>query len=398
MSLVRPDEDDVDGEPRFSMLQVIREFAAEKLDADEGSAAVRRRHAGYVLALAEEAEPRLLGADHERWYGRLAREEDNVRAALRWALERDEAEPGLRTAGALWRFWHFRGYLREGRRWLEALLGLPSVAARSAARGKALTGLGGLTYWQGDIDAATAAYDEAEALYRELDDASALGLTLRNVAWAALGRRDVAGAVAPLRESLEIFERIGDRAEAAATRVLVAMGEGFQSGDFRPGIAAARAAIAIHREAGRVYDAADLVAQLAFGQRVAGDAEAAVVTGQEAIRRFYEMRYLGRIPSGLKAQASLYLILGQPERAARLSGAAARLVDELGGDIPDELMLGPDTLDATRALLTDDEFARAVDEGRRMSVEEAVAYALDEGRDLAAPARDASLSVRSTGA
>jgi predicted ATPase/class 3 adenylate cyclase len=379
-SLVQPDEDD-DGEPRFGMLQVIREFAGEQFNAGHDADDVRLRHARHLGALAEESEPKLLGADHERWYRRLVREEDNVRAALRWAIDRDEAEIGLRTAGALWRFWHFRGYLREGRRWLESLLVLPSAEAATAARGKALNALGGLTYWQGDMEAATAAYDEALGIHRRVGDELTLGVTLRNVAWASLGRRDVGGAARPLREAIELFEHAGDRAEEAATRVLQGIAEGLMTGSFEPALSVAREAIALHRAAGRTYDAADLVAQLAFGQRFAGDAQAALETLRQAIREFYEMRYLGRIPSALKAQASTQLILGRPERALRLAAAAARLTDELGGDIPDGLILGGDTLQETRKLLTPDEHARGLQKGRGMSLEEAVAYALDATSD-----------------
>jgi predicted ATPase/class 3 adenylate cyclase len=370
--------DDEDAAARFGMLQVIREFATEKLDESRAGKEVRSRHATHFLALAEEAESRLLSAEHERWLRRLVAEEDNLRAALRWALERDEAEIGLRTAAALWRFWHISGHLREGRRWLESLLSSPGAAGAGAARGKALNALGGLAYWQGDLAEAAAAYNEAVSIYREIGDELMLGLSLRSVAWTAYGGADVEAATEPLREALEHFERAGDRAEAAASRALLLVGAGFATGDYEPGIRAITEAIAIHREVGRMYDATDLVAQLSFAHRFAGNPEAAVGPGQDALRGFYGMRYLGRIPSALKGLAQLQLMLGRPGRAVRLAAAAARLTDELGGDVPDALIMGPDMVDETRALMTQDEHVRGVEEGRAMSVDEAVAYALEE--------------------
>ena len=104
------------------MLQVIREFALEKLDAGGDAEAVRRRHAEYMMTFAERAGPELVGFDMRAWNHRLKSDEENIRSALRWALEAGDPEIGLRTASAIWRYWHYWGVLREGRDWLQALL------------------------------------------------------------------------------------------------------------------------------------------------------------------------------------------------------------------------------------------------------------------------------------
>jgi predicted ATPase len=104
----------------------------------------RRRHAGFFLALAEEAEPRLWGPEDMEWLERLEVEHDNLRTALSWTLERGEAELGIQLAGALWTFWEAQGYFGEGRRWLEEALekaDLVSAAARKGARGRELVGV-----------------------------------------------------------------------------------------------------------------------------------------------------------------------------------------------------------------------------------------------------------------
>src|SRR5215212_250291 len=100
-SLLRQEEG-LDGEPRFTMLETIHEYASEKLEEDGEAEELRRLHAEYFLALAEEAEPGLKGPEQELWFARLEPEHNNMRAALSWAIERGEGELGLRLAGALW--------------------------------------------------------------------------------------------------------------------------------------------------------------------------------------------------------------------------------------------------------------------------------------------------------
>ena len=123
------------GEPRFGMLGTIREYALERLAERGDVEAVRRRHAGFYAALAEEAEPALLGPQQVSWLERLDAELANIRAALTWATESGEAEVGLRIGAALWRFWQLRGSAAEGRERLERLLAQRSGSKRGAGNG-----------------------------------------------------------------------------------------------------------------------------------------------------------------------------------------------------------------------------------------------------------------------
>jgi predicted ATPase len=128
---------------------------------------VRCRHASFFLALAEDTEPRLRGPEDVEWLERLETEHDNLRDALSWALEQEEAdELGLRLAGALWLFWEAHGHYGEGGRWLEEALEKVGQAS-AAARAKALEGLGWAAYRQGDTDRAMRIAEEGLKLSDE---------------------------------------------------------------------------------------------------------------------------------------------------------------------------------------------------------------------------------------
>jgi predicted ATPase len=156
------------GEPRFTMLETIREYATEQLVASDEEAALQERHAHYFLQLAEEAEPHWYGPEWDRWLERLGREDANLRAALAWSkANQDAVEIGLRLAGALAFYWFRRGYLGKGRTWLEEMLARTASTDRSVARGQALYGAGELAFAEGDLAAASLRTEEALSIARE---------------------------------------------------------------------------------------------------------------------------------------------------------------------------------------------------------------------------------------
>ena len=138
-SLLRREEED--GEPRVRMLETVREYALERLaDAEEGER-VRRIHADYYLAFAEQAEGSLVGGAQAEWLDRLTEDHDNLRAALSWFAQRELTDDGLRLAIALQRFWRARGHVAEGRQRLRELLARPARSA-SGARARPCTSPG----------------------------------------------------------------------------------------------------------------------------------------------------------------------------------------------------------------------------------------------------------------
>ncbi|MCW5852738.1 MAG: hypothetical protein KIT87_21890, partial [Anaerolineae bacterium] len=170
-SLLRLDEPP-DGEARFWMLETIREYALERL-AESGEAdALKARHAAMFLALAEEAEPQLRGADGETWLKRLEAEHDNLRAVFEWTRETPGArgETALRLGCALWKFWHIRGHLSEGQRQLADVLTRLDTQAASQRRARALQGAGVMAYLQGGYAEARRLWEAGQAVCVALGD------------------------------------------------------------------------------------------------------------------------------------------------------------------------------------------------------------------------------------
>ena len=206
-----------DGEPRFVMLETLREYAAERLQTSDAARLVRRAHADYYLALAERAAPELRGPCEQEWLAHLAREHDNLRAALRWTLDAGEVEPAMRLGGALWQFWWMRGYLREGRRWLEAILALAREReVAPAQRARVLTGLEMLAWNQGDYAGGRRALEEALALWHEAGDHRGVAVCLDHLGIVARQQGDFGAARAFWEEGLPLQRQLGDQVGLAS--------------------------------------------------------------------------------------------------------------------------------------------------------------------------------------
>lgn len=223
-SLLRQ-QDQEDGEPRFTMLETIREYGLEQLAESGEDEEIRGHHRDYFLQFAEHANLELRGARQKAWLESLEIEHSNLRAALRWAAESGQAEMGLRLAGSLWRFWYVHGHLSEGRAALEAALALASPksevkspespATESSAktldsfRARALHGLGRLLTLQGDYETAKSLYEQSLAISRELGDKAGAASALNDLGSVARSRSDYASARSLHEESLAIYQELG---------------------------------------------------------------------------------------------------------------------------------------------------------------------------------------------
>jgi predicted ATPase/DNA-binding NarL/FixJ family response regulator len=214
-----------DGGPRLLMLETIREYGLEALETSGKMEATRWAHATYYLRLAEEAESELNGPQQVSWFERLEREHDNLRTILSWLLsqasQEQSSEFALRLSGALAQFWEIRGYMSEGRHWLERILSI-SGGVRSTLRAKALIGAGRIATFQDDFAPAEAWCREGLELYRELGDQQGMANALSYLGYAAMMMSKYAEARSLLEEALALFREVGDPVGSVAILNLLA--------------------------------------------------------------------------------------------------------------------------------------------------------------------------------
>ncbi len=197
------------GEGRLQLLETICEYGLECLEVSGEAEIVRQAHAEYYLRLVEEAEPQLKDVQQIMWLTRLEQELENLRASLKWFIERGEAEFALRLCGALWWFWRLRGYWSEGRRWLEAALELPQTGRPTIARARALLAAGDLAYYQDGNLRARSLLEESVSLCRILGAEKDLAIALSTLGVLLRMQGDRAIADPLLEESEKLCRQLG---------------------------------------------------------------------------------------------------------------------------------------------------------------------------------------------
>lgn len=205
--------DDVGGVARYRLLETIRHYAGERLEDAGEAPLLRSRHLEYYTLLAEHTEDELLSSKQALSLERLELEHDNLRAALAWGSNSQAEQSGsygLRLAGSLVWYWYFRGYLSEGRSWLEAALAISNPAEVSVPRAKALSAVGALAYLQSDLAVARAWLQESLLIWEALDEKRGLAFALTFLGRVADRQGDPLGGVYGER-SVELFREIGDR-------------------------------------------------------------------------------------------------------------------------------------------------------------------------------------------
>ncbi|MBV6458752.1 MAG: hypothetical protein HONBIEJF_01890 [Fimbriimonadaceae bacterium] len=199
------------GSTRYRLLETVREYARDRIEEAEEADHWQDRHLEYFVALAEQAEPHLRGAQQVRWLDRLESEHDNFRAALSWSIASPEsAAQGLRLAATIWRFWGVRGHLTEGRDWLARTLAA-SQSQQDQIRAKGLSGAGVLAWQQGGHAEALRLHQESLAIARALDDREAVATSLNNLGLVECSRANYDEARRLHEESLNLKREIGDR-------------------------------------------------------------------------------------------------------------------------------------------------------------------------------------------
>ena len=363
------------GQPaRFSMLETIREFGTEQLEAVGDLEAVARRHAGWFLDLAVEAEPHLTADDQGEWLDRCDTEHANIRAALRWAVEAGQADRAQAAAGALWRFWQQRGHLAEGRRWLEEVLAMPSGQGPTPARAKALAGAGGIAWWS-DQAASRALYSEALAIERELGDPARLAEALYNQAFVVAGA-DLEAAAGLLEESLALFRRVGDEPGAAQAMVMLVVRDAV-AGAWDRVIARLEETVAIWRRLGDRLNLAFNLVWLAFAYGRAGRRDDARDTAVAALALFREAGNPTGVALAFLDLAFLLTWEGRHADAIRMAAVAQAQREPAGGGAMPGFggMLEGDPVADARAHLPPEVADQAWREGLALPPERAVEVA-----------------------
>jgi predicted ATPase len=326
-SLVR-ERDGPQGEPRFVMLAVVREYALERLRACGEAASLRRRHAQHYLALAERAEPEILGADQAVWLELVEADHDNFRAALGWALESGEIKLALRMIGSLRRAWAARGYLTETREWLEAALGQANGTS-AAVRAKALYGLGRVTLAQGDYDEAAPRLEAAAALSREVGDVEGLVFALADAGWLAAAKGDEERATCLAEEALVEARRADNKMAIAAA--LHSLGcATLDQGDYACAQTLFAESLALRRQRGDQRNVANSLSYLGVTALLDGDYGRARDLLEESLALGRDLKNLLLVSAALANLALVALFEGDRERAASLARDALALYREVG--------------------------------------------------------------------
>ena len=363
-------------EPRLLMLQTIREFGAERLQESGEAEVIRDRHAEAFAAMAEEVEGRLLGSERKAQLDRLARDHDNLRAALDWCISGPRTELALRLASAMWRFWQMRGHLHEGRSRIEAVLDLPGVDKHPAAHRRALEAAGGIAYWQADMHAAQAWYDDCLVLTRATGDKNAIANAIYNDSFPlVVGRTDMARALPLLDEALGLFRELDDAPGIARCLWGICNVHHFLQ-DYDAAVPPLEESIELFRKLGQGFGLGWSLHTRALVAINLGDPTTAQPLVTEALGLFSKAGDVSGIMILLDDSAQIARLREQRLRSLRLAGAAAGMQARSGAQLA---TLANAIGGRPVAVAEDAEERKAFEAGQAMTPEDAVAYALDQG-------------------
>jgi predicted ATPase len=410
-SLVRQTEQ-ADGEPRFVMLETIREYAYSKVGTCGEEPQVRRAHAAYCLVLAEEGAAEDVSANQVEWLDRFEREHDNFRAALDWLTETGNAEWGLRLGIALFRFWEMHEHLSEGRDRLGRLLKLEGELAPSNARVRALFAAGVLAGVQGDfvssdsliqeslgvarqledaqsiaialnalavnardrgdLPASRALFEESLALWRDLQNSIAVARGLSNLASVAKLQGDFSYAGVLYQECLAIFRKLGDR--AGYVRALNHQGDvAREQGDSGTARALYEQSLSTFHQLDDLWGVGGALADLGNLAREQQDYREADSLYRESLGIFRKLEYKRGIARLLESFAVSAAAQSESERSLRLAGAAAALRQSIGVPLaPAEQAKLEQNLEAARRALPTATSRTAWLEGWVMPIEKSI--------------------------
>jgi predicted ATPase/transcriptional regulator with XRE-family HTH domain len=424
--------------PRFTMLEMIREYASEKLVERTTAQTIKRAHALFFLQLAEEAALGAHGPEETSGLDSLEEEHDNLRAALQWCQSKeagtDGIETGLRLVVVLGRFWYVRGYVSEGRERIASVLSSAEAMEPQvkSLRAWALIWAGNLAFLQADYPAVRVALEEALALFRALGDKKGIAQSLLNLGDTSREQGNYDAALPLFEQSLSIFREIGDGPGTTVVLSLMSWGEmrlGFFAqatdhlqeslqiarqeqntgdvalalsglgevmvlqGEYEEATPLLEESLAIRRAIGNKWSTATSLGALGWVALRQGNLGQAAELISESLTLRKDLRDKGGVTWCLEKFAQIAVEKGDPVRAARLLGAAKSLRDSIHNDV--DIADRPDfeqTMNAVRSGLSEQAFANGYEQGKTMSLEQIVSYAqaTPEASDLS------PMSIQST--
>jgi len=368
-----------DREVRYGMLETVRQYSQERLDASTDAAAAQERHQRYYVEFAEAAEPHLEGPEQLVWLDRIETEHDNLRAALAWGAGHGDAEPMLRLCAALWWFWYVRGYHSEGRRWLgDALAHTGKVSP--AVKARALDGAGTLAADQGDYTAALACFEQSLAIHRDTGRTAGVARALHGIGRVAWRKGDYERAAARYEEALALRGQLGVSViigQVLNSLITLAMARG----EHQKAAALLHESLVVNRELGNKRAVVVATGNLGIlALRLGNYADAAPLIRETlALRR--ELGDRRGVVSELVALGLLRAAERDAAQAARLLGAAEAIGESIGAPLSSSERAVADYdryVAIARVDLGEEALAREWAVGRTMTLEQALTYALTE--------------------
>jgi predicted ATPase/DNA-binding XRE family transcriptional regulator len=362
-------------EPRFDMLDVIREYADERLVEAGEVESTARRHALHYLELTEEGEANLVGAGQDEWSRQLDIERGNLRRAIAWSIDHDDKVLALRYTVALWRYWRHSGELAEGRRWSEAALAMPAQAPASL-QAKALWATAFLAYPQGDYTRMAELATEGMEFARQGSNPMDLRNALTVVGQVAMCEGRYADALEPFRQSLDICRSLGLTWQLGTSHLNLGNAL-LHSG--QPGEAEQvyKQGLVVYRELGDETFASRITNMLAHAALTLDDLGRADGLAREALIGFAKHRDRMGVAEAIDTLAAVAAGRGDPGRAAQLDGAAAAIHAKIASrPAPFEQAVSRRFIQASEAVAGRDKWHAARQAGQRLSLEAAIDYAL----------------------
>jgi predicted ATPase/DNA-binding winged helix-turn-helix (wHTH) protein len=366
------------GEARFRLLEVVREYALEQLEASGESDLLKKSHSAFFLKLAQDAEPQITSKEDAKWLRLIGEELNNLRAAFSWLIDNDTAT-AINLAGALRETWALRNQLSEGRKWFETALERAGDAP-AAARFKLLNGLGQVTKFEGDYAASEKASREGLSAGREANDLRQIAIASRGLAAAVKGQGNFSAARKYYEEALAISREIGEKFGIAVS--LNALGDLARiEGDFKAARPFFEESLAICRELGNKQGISCTLNNLGAVAFALDDYVAARLHFAEGLTTTQELGDKFTLSYSLDGFAALAVKSGDAEQAMQLAGAAEHLRESLGFDTePAERRFREAYLAELSFAADQKSLTEAREQGRRLKIQKAVELALTIGK------------------